>query len=52
MKRLEKRDYESPMLQLFRMDQEGVLCASGDGNDVDEIYYQNEGFGQKSTFSW
>ena len=52
MKRLEKRDYESPMLHLYCIEQEGFLCTSGDSGEVDEIIYQHEGFGQKSTFSW
>lgn len=52
MKRLEKRDYESPKLHLFCIEQEGLLCTSGDSGEVDEINYQHEGFGQKSTFSW
>ena len=52
MKRLEKRDYESPMLHLYCIEQEGVLCSSGGEVEVDDITYQHEGFGQKSTFSW
>lgn len=52
MKRLEKRDYESPMLYLFQIEQEGLLCTSGDDVDVDGVDFQHEGFGQKSRFSW
>ena len=52
MKQLEKRDYESPKLHLYCIVQEGVLCSSGGDFDIDDINYQHEGFGQKSTFSW
>ena len=52
MKRLEKRDYESPMLHLYCIEQEGVLCSSGGEVEVDDITYQHETFEQKSTFSW